>query len=83
MPDTRAAATKDMLRGFGRSNEAALTALAEFKDWQRIARQELEQRATGIIQALDDETLEAIAAGKLDFRALCQDVAMELQGKAA
>ena len=75
--------TKDILRGFGRSNEAALSTLAEFDDWQRIARQELEQRATGIIQALGDDALQAIAAGTLDFRALCREVANELIRKAA
>ena len=37
----------------------------DVQDWQRIARQELERRATSIVQALDDATLEAIAAGTL------------------
>ena len=30
----------------------------DVQDWQRIARQELERRATSIVQALDDATLE-------------------------
>ena len=45
----------------------------DVQDWQRIARQELERRATSIVQALDDATLEAIAAGTLDMRATCAD----------
>ncbi|WP_262191525.1 hypothetical protein [Pseudomonas aeruginosa] len=39
----------------------------DVQDWQRIARQELERRATSIVQALDDAILEAIAAGTLDM----------------
>lgn len=42
----------------------------DVQDWQRIARQELERRATSIVQALDDATLEAIAAGTLDMLAM-------------
>lgn len=50
----------------------------DVQDWQRIARQELERRATSIVQALDDATLEAIAAGTLDMRAMCRKVADEI-----
>lgn len=52
--------------------------LMDVQDWQRIARQELERRATSIVQALDDATLEAIAAGTLDMRAMCRQVADEI-----
>jgi hypothetical protein len=45
---------KEVLRGYGRANEAALASLMDVQDWQRIARQELERRATSIVQALDD-----------------------------
>jgi hypothetical protein len=72
---------KEVLRGYGRANEAALAGLAlimDAQDWQRIARQELERRATSIVQALDDATLEAIAAGTLDMRAMCRQVAGEI-----
>ena len=69
---------KEVLRGYGRANEAALASLMDVQDWQRIARQELERRATSIVQALDDATLEAIAAGTLDMRAMCQQVADEI-----
>mgnify|MGYP007061448013 CR=1 FL=1 len=41
--------------------------------------QELERRATSIVQALDDATLEAIAAGTLDMRAMCRQVADEIK----
>jgi hypothetical protein len=76
-------ATKEVLRGYGRTNEAALVSLLDVQDWQRIARQELERRATSIVQALDDEALNAIASGSLDMRALCQTVAAEVQEVAA
>ena len=71
-------ATKEVLRGYGRTNEAALVSLLDVQDWQRIARQELERRATSIVQALDDAILEAIAAGTLDMRAMCRQVADEI-----
>jgi hypothetical protein len=74
-------ATKEVLRGYGRANEAALASLLDVQDWQRIARQELERRATSIVQALDDEALNAIVSGSLDMRALCQAVAAEVQAK--
>lgn len=70
---------KEVLRGYGRANEAALASLMDVQDWQRIARQELERRATSIVQVLDDETLEAIAVGSLDMRAMCRQVAAELE----
>lgn len=35
-------------------------------------------QATSIVQALDDATLEAIAAGTLDMRAMCRQVADEI-----
>jgi len=73
----------DVLRGFGRRNEAALEDLAEFPEWQRIAQTELERRATSIVQALDDEALRAIAVGDIDFSQLCREAARELGPKAA
>lgn len=68
----------EVLRGYGRANDAALASLLDVSDWQRIARQELERRATSIVQALDDDTLEAIASGSLDVRAVCRQVADEI-----
>lgn len=69
---------KEVLRGYGRANEAALTSLLDVQDWQRIARQELDRRATSIVQALDNATLEAIAEGSLDMQTICQQVANEI-----
>lgn len=76
--DNAAATVKDVLRGYGRNDNKALGGLCAIDDWQRIARQELERRATRIVQALDETTLEVIAAGGLDFTALCREVATEL-----
>ncbi|MEC5208932.1 hypothetical protein QF022_004025 [Vogesella perlucida] len=64
--------TKDILRGYGEADPAVLEALLEVKDWKRIAQQELERRATEIIKLLDVPTLEAIASGEMDMRAVCQ-----------
>lgn len=71
---------KEVLRGYGRANAVGLASLMDVEDWQRIARQELERRATSIVQALDDATLEAIAAGEIDMRAMCRQV-LEEQGR--
>ena len=79
MVTTTPEALSEVLRGYGRADEAALASLLEVSDWERIARQELERRATRIVQSLDDGTLEAIASGSLDVRAVCRQVADEIK----
>ncbi len=79
MVTTTTEALSEVLRGYGRADEAALASLLEVSDWERIARQELERRATRILQSLDDGTLEAIASGSLDVRAVCRQVADEIK----
>lgn len=79
MMTTTTEALSEVLRGYGRANETALASLLEVSDWERIARQELERRATRIVQSLDDGTLEAIASGSLDVRAVCRQVADEIK----
>lgn len=69
---------KEVLRGYGHANEAGLVSLLKVQDWQRIARQELERRATSVVQALDEATLESIAAGELDMQAICLQILGEL-----
>ena len=64
MTTTTTETAKEVLRGYGRANEAALASLMDV--------------ATSIVQALDDATLEAIAAGTLDMRAMCRQVADEI-----
>lgn len=81
--DAKIEALKDVLRGFGRSDQAALQRLSMFDDWQRVAAAELERRATQLVEALDEETLRAIAAGDIDFQAVCRDVAADLAPKVA
>lgn len=49
-------ALKDFMRGFGRNNQAALQSLGLFDDWQRIAKNELERRATQVVEGLDEDT---------------------------
>ena len=79
MMTTATEALSEVLRGYGRADETALASLLEVSDWERIARQELERRATRIVQSLDDGTLEAIASGSLDVRAVCRQVADEIK----
>ena len=79
MMTTTTEALSEVLRGYGRADESALASLLEVSDWERIARQELERRATRIVQSLDDGTLEAIASGSLDVRAVCRQVADEIK----
>ncbi|AKE72329.1 TPA: hypothetical protein ACGJ7L_004469 [Pseudomonas aeruginosa] len=79
MMTTTTEALSEVLRGYGRVDETALASLLEVSDWERIARQELERRATRIVQSLDDRTLEAIASGLLDVRAVCRQVADEIK----
>lgn len=74
-------AVEDVVRGYGKANAAGLATLTEVDDWQRIARQEIERRATGIIQVLEIATLRGIAAGEIDMRAVCRQV-LEEQGRA-
>ena len=62
---------RDFLRGYARADPGGVARLAEVDDWQRIAREELERRVTGIVRMLDDATLEAVATGDLDMRAVC------------
>lgn len=79
MMTTTTEVLSEVLRGYGRADETALASLLEVSDWERIARQELERRATRIVQSLDDGTLEAIASGSLDVRAVCRQVADEIK----
>jgi hypothetical protein len=77
------AALLDVLRGYGHRNVDSLDRLADFTEWQRVAQAELERRATSIVQALDDETLRAIAAGRIDFNEACRAAARDLAPKVA
>jgi hypothetical protein len=79
MNTTTAEATKDILLGYGKHHQAALSSLLNVQDWQRIAQQELERRTTNIVQALDIATLEAIASGEMDMRAVCQQALDEIR----
>ena len=71
------ASAVEILRGLGRSDEAALVKLAAVEDWQRIARSELERRATALIQMLDEGTVQAIADGRINLPELCRTVLAE------
>lgn len=63
---TTTEALSEVLCGYGRADETALASLLEVIDWERIARQELERRATRIVLSLD-------------VRAVCRQVADEIR----
>lgn len=67
----------EILRGLARSDGSALAKLAEVEDWRRIARAELERRATALIQMLDEGTVQAIADGRINLPELCRTVLAE------
>ncbi len=52
-----------------RRQRGTMPQLSHADDWQRLALREQERRATNLVQLLDDETLAAIAEGRLDPKA--------------
>ena len=69
---------KDYLRGYGRPDGKRLAPLAKYEAWRLAASAEIMVRCTRILANLDDETLNLIAGGQIDMRALAADVAAEL-----
>jgi catalase len=68
---------KDYFRGMKRVQAEHLPRLAEYDDWSRLARREIEKRATRIVEMFDDELLAAIADGSLDVTAAIREVMRE------
>jgi len=68
---------KDYFRGMKRVHAEHLPRLAEFDDWSRLARREIEKRATRIVEMFDDELLAAVADGSLDVTAAIREVMRE------
>lgn len=65
---------KAYLSGYGASSDRTLVQLAIFKDWRRLAQQELERRAYSLMQYLDDDILQAIVINRIDIAALINEV---------
>jgi hypothetical protein len=65
------------LCGFGRSQPARLRELSGLR-WRLAARLELLRRGTGLVEAMDEEVLRAIAAGQLDVGTRARYVAFRL-----
>jgi hypothetical protein len=78
MNQTNTEAIKEILQGFARKDPNGFEGLLGIAHWDRIARQELERRATIVVQALDEEALAAIATSEVDFQKLCKNVWDEL-----
>lgn len=70
----------DVVRGYARSDELRLKMLTTIgnEHWRLWADEEIRRRATGILTVLDNQALEAIADGAVDFQALCQKAFAEL-----
>ena len=79
MADDQREALKEILRGYGRQDATMLSNLQQVENWQAIAVQEQNRRATRIVEALDEATLSAIADGSFDMAAACRDVLEELR----
>lgn len=60
---------KDYMRGYLRNDPTGVaTQLAQVKNWEDRASEELNKRATRIIESLPDEILAAIAPAKSAYR---------------
>lgn len=53
----------DYLSGYTRNNPAARAHVIGYQDWQRMARLELDRRASSLLSVLPEEELNAIAEG--------------------
>ena len=69
---------KQILRGYSRGDILQLATLASIENWSAVAAEELQRRATRVVQVLDESTLAAIASGDLDVVAVCRELAVEL-----
>lgn len=57
---------RDYLTGYLRQGDKAAL-LAEMSNWRIVARQEVQRRQYGLINSLDDDIVQALATGELDF----------------
>ncbi|MFY2610858.1 DUF6900 domain-containing protein [Achromobacter xylosoxidans] len=62
----------DYLSGYTRNNPAARAHVIAYADWPRMARVELDRRASGLLSVLPDEELRAIADGQVSLPALAR-----------
>jgi hypothetical protein len=66
----------DFLTGYARTNPKRLEHVATYSDWQRIARVELDRRATRLLEALTDAELWSIADGKISLKELARRLSL-------
>jgi|AntDeeMinimDraft_6_1070357.scaffolds.fasta_scaffold22927_2 Lon protease-like protein len=65
----------DYLSGYVRNSPANLAHVIEYQDWQRMARQELDRRASKLLAVLPEEELQAIAEGRVSLPDLAKSLA--------
>lgn len=68
---------KHTLAGFVSANPNAEAAQLNSEQWKQAAEIELKSRSIGILKALSDDALKAIASGDLDVAALYSAVRAE------
>lgn len=62
----------DYLSGYTRKNPAARAHVIAYPDWQRMARVELDRRASSLLSVLPEEELRAIADGQVNLPELAR-----------
>lgn len=55
----------DFLSGYTRTHPASRAHIINYPDWQRMARLELDHRASSLLSVLPEAELRAIAEGKV------------------
>ncbi|MBG7114745.1 hypothetical protein GHU20_13675 [Pseudomonas aeruginosa] len=65
----------DYLSGYVRNSPANLAHVIDYQDWQRMARLELDRRASKLLAVLPEEELQAIAEGRVSLSDLARSLA--------
>lgn len=64
----------DYLGGYTRSTPAARDHLINYPDWQRMAKIELDRRASSLLSLLPEAELTAIATGQVNLQELVKSL---------
>lgn len=68
----------DYLRGAARRDTHYLKQILQYQDWQQAAQRRIELEASRFINALDSETLAAVADGTANIHAVASKVLEEV-----
>jgi hypothetical protein len=70
MSYTAKAEATAVINGYVSSHPIHESALTDAEKWRRAAEVELEARGLGVVKAMSDDTLKAIANGEIDMPAI-------------